>query len=235
MKLLQIGHGFGRQNLTNSLISPSRTFTTTNIGDLEPFKVGRFGKEMTQIRQTDPGEFQVLEIDKRDRISVQKRHVLSVNIEDVIGGLLNVQGFKIGTRIDQPRKNEVVGGNELEGVDVLSHIGDISRLLRKRNVELASYTIGEGDLFSPLKDVFEVGHHLIDRHLDLVFVFNPDRFYMIKSNIFQTCPITGFVLHHRGTITTIIDLVENTSAKSKVSQTCQLLQMYQGDLGQHAS
>ena len=68
---------------------------------------------MTEISQTNPGQFQLLQIDKGNGVAVKERQILSVDVKDVIGGLLNVQRFQVGARVHQPRENEVVGRNEL--------------------------------------------------------------------------------------------------------------------------
>ena len=40
---------------------------------------------MAKVRQTDPRQFQMFQIFKGHRVSIEKRHILSVDVEDVIG------------------------------------------------------------------------------------------------------------------------------------------------------
>ncbi len=140
---------------------------------------------MRQVRQTDPGQLQVLQIDKWNRVAIKKRHVLRVDIKQLVSGLLNVQRLQIGAGINQPWEDEVIRRDELQRVDVLPHVSDVGRLLRQRHVKLASDAISQGHLSSIGKDMPQIRHDFVNGDLHLVFVFHRHAFHMIEGHIFQ--------------------------------------------------
>ena len=58
---------------------------------LESLQVGRLGQEVRQICQTDPGESEIFQIDERHSVAIEERHILRINVKDVICRFLNVQ------------------------------------------------------------------------------------------------------------------------------------------------
>ena len=66
---------------------------------------------MGEVGEADSGKSEVLEVDERNRVAVEEGDVCRVDVEDVVGRLLNVQALEVRTWIDQTRKVEVVGGN----------------------------------------------------------------------------------------------------------------------------
>ena len=71
----------------------------------------------------------MLQIFKGNGVSIEKGHILSVDVEDVVGRFFNMKGFQIWTRIHQPRKNEIICRNQFQSMDMLTHISNIGWLL----------------------------------------------------------------------------------------------------------
>ena len=162
----------------------------------------------------------MLQINKGHGVSIKKRQILSVDVKDVIGWLLNMQSFQIWTGVDQPWEDEVVSRNELQGGDVLPHVGYVGGLLGQRHVEFTSNAVGQRHLLDTGEHVLQVGHHLVDGHLHLILVLHRHRFHVVQAEFFQVKSLTGLVLHHRRTITTVVNLVKNASTKPQILQSC---------------
>lgn len=134
----------------------------------------RLGQKVGQISQTDARELEVLEIDERDVVAIQKGHILLVNVEDVVGWLLDAQALQIWTRINQSGKVEVVSRNQLQRLDRFPHVRDVGRMLCQGDVELACDAVDQLDVLGVGEDVTEAGHHLVYSHMDTTVVFNGD-------------------------------------------------------------
>lgn len=144
---------------------------------------------------------------------------MSVDVKDVVGRLLNMQRFQIWTGVNQPWEDEVIGRNELQGSYVLPHVGYVGGLLGQRHMEFTSNAVGQRHLLDTGEHVLQVGHHLVDRHLHLVLVLHRHRFNVVQAEFFQVKSLTGLVLHHRRTITTIVNLIKDPRTKSQILQS----------------
>ena len=166
VKLFQEGHGVGRQNLLDPLVCPTRALPPSNVGHLELPQVLRPGQEVRQVGQTDPGQLEMLQVDEGDRVAVEEGHVLLIDVEDIVGGLLDTKALKVGARIDEPGKVEVVGRDELERLDRLPHVGDVGRVLSQGDVQLAGDAVDQLDVLGVREDVSEVAHYAVYAHLN---------------------------------------------------------------------
>lgn len=68
---------------------------------------------MREVGQADPRHLQVLQIYEWHSVAIKERHILSVNVEDIIRWFFNVERLQVGTRVDQPRKDKIVRRDQL--------------------------------------------------------------------------------------------------------------------------
>ena len=91
---------------------------------------------MREVCQTDSRQLQVLQIDEWHCVAIEERHILSVNVEDIVRWLFNIERLQVGTGVHQTRKDKVVGRDEFQRMNMLSHIGNVGWLLRQCHMEL---------------------------------------------------------------------------------------------------
>ena len=182
-------------------------------------QIRRFRQEVGQVGQADPRQLELFQVDEWHGVAIEERHILSIYVENIVGRLLNVQRLQVGAGVDQPGENEVVGGNQLQSVDVLTHVRDIRGLLRQRHVELAGDAVGQGHLFGLWEHVAQVRGHLVDGHLHLVLVLHRHRFHAGQRHLLQVECFAVVGLHHGVAIAAVVNFVENSRAESKIFET----------------
>ena len=111
VEFLQVGNRRRREDLPDPVVRPPRPLPPADVGHLEVPEIAGLGQEVREVGQADPWQPEVFQVDEGNGVAVEEGDVGGVDVEDVVGGLFNVEAFKIGTRIDQPRKVEVVGRN----------------------------------------------------------------------------------------------------------------------------
>jgi len=122
------------ENLPDALIRPAGSLPAADAADPELPEVGGLAEEVRQVGEADPRQLQVLQVEEPHAVVVHQRHVLVVQVEQVVRGFFNPQTFQTGTRIDEPREGEVVSGDEFQRVYVLPHVGDVRGVLGQRDV-----------------------------------------------------------------------------------------------------
>ena len=83
-------------------------------------------------------------------------------------------------------------------------------------MKFASNAIGQRHLAGFWENVFQVAHDFVDGDLDLIFVLNRHIFHVVQSHFFEAKQLTSLVLHHRRTITRVVDLIQNARAEFQV-------------------
>ena len=141
---------------------------------LELAEVPRLGEEVREVGETDARELEVLQVDEGHRVSVEEGHVLLINVEDVVGRLLDAEALQVGTRVHEAREVEVIGRDELQRLDGLPHVGDVGRVLGERDMQFAGDAIHELDVECVGEHVAEIDDDLIDADLHVAVVLHRD-------------------------------------------------------------
>ena len=97
---------------------------------------------------------------------------MSVDVEDVVGGLFNAERLQVGARIHEAREVEVIGRNELQRLDGFPHVGDVGRVLGECDMQFAGDAIHELDVECVGEHVAEINDDLVDADLHVAVVFH---------------------------------------------------------------
>ena len=141
---------------------------------LELAEVPRLGEEVREVGETDARELEVLQVDEGHRVAVEEGHVLLINVEDIVGRLLDAQALQVGARVHKAREVEVIGRDELQRLDGFPHVGDIGRVLGECDMQFAGDAIHELDVECVGEHVAEINDDLVDADLHVAVVLHRD-------------------------------------------------------------
>ena len=137
-------------------------------------EVPRLGEEVREVGEADAREFEVLQVDEGHRVPVEEGHVLLINVEDIVGRLLDTEALQVGARVDKAREVEVIGRDELQRLDGFPHVGDVGRVLGECDMQFAGDAIHQLDVECVGEHVAEIGDNFVDADLHVAVVFHRD-------------------------------------------------------------